>query len=102
MIALAAIAVSAIVLVFFAVDTLRNDPATFVAIVAIALLAVVLDVVWKRSRPARAETAPATLVAERRAGVAGTDTRGGRGRPPLPGLGAATRMAPISASVSGP
>ena len=37
-------------LVFFAVDTLRNAPETFVAIVAIALLAVVLDFVWKRMR----------------------------------------------------
>ncbi|MGH3128669.1 MAG: APC family permease [Gaiellaceae bacterium] len=47
---LAAIAASGIVLVFFAVDTLRNAPETFVAIVAIALLAVVLDLVWKRAR----------------------------------------------------
>ena len=43
-------AATAIVLVFFAIDTLRNAPETFVAIVAIALLAVVLDVVWKRMR----------------------------------------------------
>jgi amino acid transporter len=47
---LAGMAGTAIVLVFFAVDTVRNAPETFVAIVAIALLAVVLDVVWKRSR----------------------------------------------------
>jgi len=40
-----------IVLAFFAVDTLRNDPATFVATLAIALLAVVLDFAWKRGRP---------------------------------------------------
>jgi hypothetical protein len=46
----AAIAVTAVVLVFFAVDTLRNEPETFVAIVAIALLSVVLDFLWKRSR----------------------------------------------------
>ena len=39
-----------VVLAFFAVDTLRNAPATFVAIVAISLLAVVLDLVWKRAR----------------------------------------------------
>ena len=45
-----AIAATAIVLVFFAIDTLRNAPETFVAIVAIALLAVVLDLVWKRVR----------------------------------------------------
>jgi amino acid transporter len=44
------IAATAIVLVFFAIDTVRNSPETFFAIVAIALLAVVLDVVWKRAR----------------------------------------------------
>jgi len=51
-IAVATIAVSAIVLVFFAVDTLRNDPATFVATLAIGVLAVVLDFFWKRHRAA--------------------------------------------------
>jgi amino acid transporter len=51
-ITIAAIGVSAIVLAFFAVDTLRNDPWTFVAIMVIALLAVVLDAVWKRRAPA--------------------------------------------------
>ena len=57
---LAAIAVSAIVLAFFAVDTLRNDPATFIAIVAIGLLAVMLDFLWKRGRTAQARrTMPA-------------------------------------------
>ncbi len=49
-IVLLALAVTAIVLVFFAVDTLRNAPETFIAIVAIAGLAVVLDLVWKRVR----------------------------------------------------
>jgi amino acid transporter len=49
-IAIAAIGVSAIVLLFFAVDTLRNDPATFIATLAIGLLAVVLDLIWKRRR----------------------------------------------------
>ena len=48
---LVGIAVTGIVLVFFAVDTLRNAPQTFVAIVAIAALAVILDPVWKRARP---------------------------------------------------
>jgi hypothetical protein len=38
------------VLVFFAVDTLRNAPETFAAIVAIAALAVLLDAVWKHMR----------------------------------------------------
>jgi L-asparagine transporter-like permease len=51
---LAAIAVTAIVLAFFAIDTLRNEPETFVAIVAIGLLSTFLDFLWKRSRSARA------------------------------------------------
>jgi len=50
-IVLAAIAVTAVVLAFFAVDTLRNAPETFIAIVGITLLSVVLDLVWKRFRP---------------------------------------------------
>ena len=50
-IVLVALAVTAIVLAFFAVDTLSNSPETFVAIIAIAGLAVVLDTVWKRVRP---------------------------------------------------
>ena len=45
-----AIAATAVVLVFFAVDTLRNAPETFTAIVIIVILAVVLDLVWKRAR----------------------------------------------------
>ena len=32
--------------------TLRDAPQTFVAMIVIVLLAVVLDVVWKRMRPA--------------------------------------------------
>ena len=50
-ITIAAIGVSMIVLAFFAVDTLRNAPWTFVAIIVIALLAVVLDAVWKLRAP---------------------------------------------------
>jgi amino acid transporter len=49
-IVLLGMAVTAIVLGFFAVDTLRNDPETFGAIVAMTLLAVVLDLVWKWAR----------------------------------------------------
>ena len=49
---LAAVAVTAAVLVFFAVDTARNEPATFVAILAIAALAVVFNLVWAHPRPA--------------------------------------------------
>jgi amino acid transporter len=49
-------AATAIVLGFFAVDTLRNDPETFTAIVAMTLLAVGLDFVWKRVRDRSAGT----------------------------------------------
>ena len=57
---LAAIAATAVVLVFFAVDTVRNAPETFTAIVGIAVLAVVLDLVWKwmRGRGATASPSP--------------------------------------------
>jgi amino acid transporter len=58
-IVLAGMAATAIVLVFFGIDTLRNDPETFVAIVCVAGLAVVLDLVWKRIRGPRQE--PATV-----------------------------------------
>jgi amino acid transporter len=44
------VAATAVVLVFFAVDTVRNAPETFAAILVIAVLAVVLDTVWKRVR----------------------------------------------------
>ncbi len=49
-IVLTAIVATAVVLVFFAVDTLRNAPETFAAIVAITALSVALDFVWKRVR----------------------------------------------------
>lgn len=47
---LAALAATGVVLVFFAVDTARNAPETFAAIVAIGVLSVVLDLVWKHMR----------------------------------------------------
>ena len=50
MIGLAAL-VTAVVLVAFAVDTLRNAPETFTAMLAIGLLAVVFDAVWRSRRP---------------------------------------------------
>jgi hypothetical protein len=59
-VALAAIAVSAIVLVFFAVDTLCNDTGTFVATLAIGVLAIVLDFIRKRHRPAAGRGSAAT------------------------------------------
>ena len=37
-------------LAFFAVDTARNAPETFAAIVGVALLAVIFDLAWKRMR----------------------------------------------------
>jgi amino acid transporter len=58
-IVLGAIAVTAIVLAFFAVDTLQNEPETFAAIVAIALLSIVLDVLWKRSGARGPQASPA-------------------------------------------
>ena len=54
-------AATAIVLAFFAVDTLRNAPETFVAIVAIAALAVLLDAVWKHVRKEPPSTTGAPL-----------------------------------------
>jgi amino acid transporter len=50
MIGLAAL-VTAVVLAAFAVDTLRNAPETFTAMLAIGLLAVVFDAVWRSRRP---------------------------------------------------
>ncbi|HEY2282618.1 MAG TPA: hypothetical protein VGH60_03610 [Solirubrobacteraceae bacterium] len=55
---LPAIAVTAIVLVFFAIDTLENTPATFAAILAIAALSVILDLIWKRVRGPDVATSP--------------------------------------------
>ncbi|HET8742307.1 MAG TPA: hypothetical protein VFM41_06765, partial [Gaiella sp.] len=47
---LVGIGVTLVVLAFFVVDTFRNAPETFTAIVVIALLSVALDLVWKRAR----------------------------------------------------
>jgi amino acid transporter len=49
-IVLTAIVATAVVLVFFAADTLRDAPETFIAILAITALSVVLDIIWKRAR----------------------------------------------------
>ena len=56
---LAAVA-AVVVLVFFLVDTLQNEPRTFVSMIVIAVLAVVLDVWWKwfRDRHASRPTIP--------------------------------------------
>lgn len=50
-IVLLGLAVTIVVLAFFAVDTLQNAPETFTAIIGITALAVVIDLVWKRVRP---------------------------------------------------
>ena len=58
---LVGIAATLVVLAFFVVDTFRNAPQTFTAIVVIAALAIALDVVWKRARgepPASTPLAP--------------------------------------------
>ena len=43
--------VTAVVLVAFAVDTLRNAPETFTAMIVIGLFAVVFDAIWRARRP---------------------------------------------------
>jgi len=45
-----AVGTAAVVLVTFVFTTLINEPSTMVTLAAILLLAVVLDIVWKRSR----------------------------------------------------
>jgi amino acid transporter len=52
------IGATAVVLAFFAIDTVRNAPETFGAIVGIAVLAVVLDLVWKWWRDRRGTFTP--------------------------------------------
>jgi amino acid transporter len=52
----AAIVATAVVLVAFGVQTLRDEPQTFVAMVAVLGLAVVLDLAWSRVRAHRAVT----------------------------------------------
>jgi amino acid transporter len=49
------IAVTSIVLLLFAVDTLENEPETFVAMIALAILALILDVAWVWYRDNRLE-----------------------------------------------
>ena len=54
---LLAIASSAVVLVTFAFTTLVEEPGTIVALFGILGLSIVLDIMWKRSRPAPMQTA---------------------------------------------
>jgi amino acid transporter len=45
-----AVAAAGFVLGFFVIDTLRNDPSTFAAIVVLVVLAIALDFAWKRAK----------------------------------------------------
>jgi amino acid transporter len=56
---LAALAVTAAVLAFFAVDTLRDEPETFAAIIAIFVIALALDTAWTWYRDNKMEPSPA-------------------------------------------
>jgi hypothetical protein len=49
----AAIAATAVILVVFSIQTLRDAPETFVGMIAILVLAVGLDLVWARMRKSR-------------------------------------------------
>jgi amino acid transporter len=51
------IAATALVLVIFAIQTLRDSPETFAAMIAIMALAVALDLLWSWLRARRAQTA---------------------------------------------
>jgi amino acid transporter len=51
-----AILAAGFVLVFFAVDTLRNEPSTFIAMAALIVLAFLLDLLWKWIRDRRTPT----------------------------------------------
>ena len=48
-----AIVSAGFVLVFFAVDTLRNEPSTFIAMAVLIVLAIALDLLWKWIRDRR-------------------------------------------------
>jgi FtsH-binding integral membrane protein len=56
----AAIVVIAIVLGFFAVDTLQNAPETFTAIILLGLLAIGLDAMVRRGHGRQPGSEPAT------------------------------------------
>jgi amino acid transporter len=60
LITLAAIVSTAVVLVVFLVQTLRDEPATFVAMLGIVALAVALELIWSAMRKARAGRSAAT------------------------------------------
>jgi amino acid transporter len=51
LVVLLAIGVVVVVLAVFAADTLRNDPETFAAMLAIGVVAIVFDALWRREGP---------------------------------------------------
>jgi hypothetical protein len=51
------ILLTVVVLLVFGVHTLRTEPLTFVAIIAILCLAIVLDLIWSRIRARRGAAA---------------------------------------------
>ena len=53
-IVVAAMAMTTLVLVLFMIDTLENDPVTFVSTLVITLLAIVLEFLWTRIRDRKA------------------------------------------------
>ena len=55
---------TAVVLVLFGIDTARNAPQTFIAMIGLVVLAIVLDLVWKRIRARRHETPAAAVVGQ--------------------------------------
>jgi amino acid transporter len=57
-IVLASIALISLVLVFFAIDTIRYAPETFVAMIGVGAVAVILDALFRRTSPTQAATPP--------------------------------------------
>jgi amino acid transporter len=55
---IAAIAASAVALSFFVVDTYHHDKPAFWGTIAIVLLGILTDTLWKRSRDRQATTSP--------------------------------------------
>jgi carbon starvation protein CstA len=60
---IAGVLATLVVLAFFIVDTFRDAPQTFTAIVAIAVLAVLFDTIWKRRRGEVPEADPGATAA---------------------------------------
>jgi amino acid transporter len=55
---LAAVAATLVVLVLFGIDTARNEPRTFLAILVVGVIAVALDTMWRARRDRDAASTP--------------------------------------------